>query len=66
VQPIGCTPALSDIKAPLQLQYLALYKCYISMPLLFLFVQNRIYRWTQGNAANDSRTQGTIDRAASF
>jgi len=26
-------------------------------------VQNRRYRWTQGNAANDSLTQGTIDRA---
>jgi len=26
-------------------------------------VQNRRYRWTQGNAAYDSLTQGTIDRA---
>ena len=25
---------------------------------------SRRYRWTQGNAANDSLTQGTIDRAA--
>jgi len=24
-------------------------------------VQNRRYRWTQGNAANDSLTRGTID-----
>jgi len=26
-------------------------------------VQNRRYRRTQGNVANDSLTQGTIDRA---
>jgi len=25
-------------------------------------IQNRRYRWTQGNAAYDSLTQGTIDR----